>query len=168
MNSLGYIGVYSLLRWHITHEMYESIEHHDVNDYTELIIPISECKNPDHEFIRINTHEFRYKGKMYDIVSQKKVGDSVHFTAIYDPHDEMNFHHLAETVQAQLQTPKNTEMDHSKVVDVMVKGFFSPLFFTKIPVYNSIFSGRHLKKNRSNLLPDSPFVRIPVPPPKIS
>lgn len=168
MNSIGYIAVFGLLRWRITHDVYELIEHHEQKEYTELILPLSILHNPNKDFTRINRTEFRYKGKMYDIVTQKISGNSVHFTVINDPNDERNYQRLAENTNLQTQTPLNTENGKSVLSDIIVKGLFAPLYSVKSAHFKSTLHQSHLSALQNLFLPDSPCLLVPVPPPKIS
>ena len=168
MNSIGYVAVYALIRWHVTHEISELIEHHDENEFSELILPLSVVQQPNKDFTRLNKREFRYKGKMFDIVTQKRIGQAIHFIVIHDPNDEQNFNRLAENTNLQSQTPKNTETGKSVLIDIIAKGLFSPLYSVKSTTYQAILHQHSLALIQNIFLPETPCLRVPVPPPKIS
>lgn len=166
MNAIGYVGLYALMRWHIVHEISELIERHDSEDYSELILSKKQIDSADGQFTRINKHEFRYKGKMYDIVSQNKIGDSIRYTVIHDRKDELNFDRLATNTNLQDQSSADSPAHKSALLDTMVKNLYAPLFFQvtrryNIKTFSSIISAIQLQN-----LPDTPFLQVPVPPPK--
>lgn len=168
MNSIGYVAVYGLFRWHITHEIFELIEHHDRNKYTELILPLSVVQHPDKNFIRLNDREFRYKGKMYDIVSQKLTNNTVHFIVIHDKNDERNFNRLAENTNLQSQTPGNMKTGKSTVPDTFIKVLFSPLFSVRSTSFHVSLTQNSTALSQNMLFPESPCIQVPVPPPRMA
>lgn len=167
MNSIGYVGLYGLLRWHDTHRIHELIEHHDRSDYKNLILPVSVYENQsDDTFIKLNDHEFRYHGEMYDIVSQKRVGNAIHFVVIQDNKDERNFHRLAVNTHLQTQSPKTSGTNKTTLLDVIVKSFLTFLYVPNEPANRSEITGKNVFNAKKLTLPRSPFLRVPVPPPK--
>ena len=168
MNSIGYIALYGMFRWHITHEISELIEHHDSQEFAELILPLSIIQNPGKDFTRTGRREFRYQGKMYDIVSQKLSGNFMHFTVIHDPNDERNFQKLSKNTAMHSQSPQNTENGKSVLIDIIVKGLFSSLFSQTLASHLSILSRGSLFSIQHGILPDSPTLQVLVPPPQCS
>ncbi|HKI45625.1 MAG TPA: hypothetical protein VKA08_09875 [Balneolales bacterium] len=166
MNAIGYVGLYALMRWHIVHEISELVEQHDQAYYSELILSEIQMNPANGQFVRINNHEFRYEGKMYDVVSQKRIGNSIHYTVIHDQKDELNFDRLATDTNLQDHSQQGRKTQKPALLDTMVKNLYAPLFFQVTRRYNirpfrNIISAIHGQN-----LPDTPFLRVPVPPPK--
>jgi len=168
MNAIGYVGLYAITRLQIVHEISELIEHHDTGAYSQLIFSKEDMNPARGHFVRINKHEFRYKGKMYDVVSQQKIGDTIHFTVIHDHRDEINFDQLAANTNLQEQSQANPKSADHVLLDTMVKSLFAPLYF---PSTKPISFKPHIHALTALFcfeLPANPFQRVPVPPPKIS
>ena len=166
MNAIGYVGLYALMRWHIVHEISELIERHDQADYSELVLTENQMGRANGQFFRINEHEFRYKGKMYDVVSQKQVGTSIHYTVIHDQKDELNFYRLATDTDLQDQSHQANKTQKTDVLDTMVKSLFAPLYFpsstSNTEKRDTVFFIAYCQTT----LPEIPYLRVPVPPPK--
>ena len=168
MDAIGYVGLYALTRWQIVHEISELIEQHDSADYSELILSESQMNPASGQFVRINDHEFRYKGKMYDVVSQKRVGSNIHYTVIHDQKDELNFSRLATDTNLQDQAPQGSKTQKSALLDTMVKSLFSVFYFPSSGRNNNKESAGYFTASAQFDLPDIPYMRVPVPPPRVT
>lgn len=168
INSIGYVGIFGFLRWQITHKISELIEHHDEGRYTKLVLPVSAYDQSNPQLEKINAHEFRYKGNMYDIVSQKRIGDTIHFIVIHDLRDQANFHRLAVASRLQSQTSSGTHSGKANISGSVLKDLFAPIFTNKIPQYTSLFTATSVITSEALQLPKTPFLPVPVPPPKNS
>ncbi len=169
MNAIGYVGLYALMRWQIVHEISELIRRdgHDSADYSKLVLSESQMNPASGQFVRINNHEFRYKGKMYDVVSQKQIGTTIHYTVIHDQKDELNFDRLATDSNLQDQSHQWGKAQKPAIPDTMVKSLFAPLYFTSSSSNKEKrATGFVITFSQSNL-PEIPYLQVPVPPPKV-
>ncbi len=102
-NLVGYLAVYTVMKYRIQGEVKEMIK---------ASVPISELASfsfltadLDREAAAIQwmaDDEFRYEGRMYDIVSVHVNGDSTHFNCINDVQEERLFADLGDHVRRQM------------------------------------------------------------------
>ena len=97
-NLMGYYFVFSYNQYLVRSEMKSFIK----AGYFEESYIVLKIGNSD--FIRIDKGEFRYKGKLYDIVSETKSGNFTTFRCINDKNEEKllaGFHHYFELASSQ-------------------------------------------------------------------
>jgi len=97
-NMMGYYFVFSYDQYLVRSEMKSFIR----AGYFEDSYVVLKIANFD--FIRVDKGEFRYKGKLYDIVSETKSGDSTTFKCINDKNEERllaGFHRTFELASSQ-------------------------------------------------------------------
>jgi hypothetical protein len=97
-NMMGYYFVFSYNQYLVRSEMKSFIK----AGYFEDSYVVLKIANSD--FIRVDKGEFRYKDKLYDIVSETKSGDSTLFKCINDKNEERllaGFHRTFELASSQ-------------------------------------------------------------------
>jgi len=86
VNTMGYYVLFRLRQMQIQHEMVEGIRHglyHPSITRLEILHP-----ERDRDFIRHGNREFTYQGKMYDIVVERRGGDTTFFYCLRDKKEE--------------------------------------------------------------------------------
>jgi hypothetical protein len=97
-NMMGYYFVFNYNQYLVRSEMKSLIK----SGYFEDSYVVLKIANRD--FIRVDKGEFRHKGKLYDIVSETKSGDSTLFKCINDKNEERllaGFHRTLELASSQ-------------------------------------------------------------------
>ncbi len=84
-NTMGCFFIFEMNKYLVKREMQEVIRHQN-RIFTRLVVPMADF-NPDLQ--RPEKHEIRYKGNMYDVVSEQRCGDAVVFYCIRDHKEEM-------------------------------------------------------------------------------
>lgn len=85
-NTLGYYFVFSFNRFFIRSEMRSLLRSGYFKDNYVTLEILNLPHNPD--FKRIDKNEFRYKGNLYDIISEKKNGNVTVFKCVNDLQEE--------------------------------------------------------------------------------
>jgi len=84
---------------------------------TELVRFKFLAGKPDPDFQRVEEHEFRYAGKMYDIVRQESHGDTTWYHCISDEKETQLFANLEDLVKKELvENPQ-----HRKQIDELLR-----------------------------------------------
>ena len=83
------------------------------NELTKIIIPNSELTSSSSEFRQTDENEFIYKGKYYDVVRKKTIGDITIFYCINDSNEEKLFDELTEHVKQN--TEQNAPLKNKSV-----------------------------------------------------
>lgn len=115
-----------------------------------------------HDFYRLafNRHEISLKGKMYDIVSSRIIGDKVELTVIHDTKEESMIDELNEFVE---------QLNHAgaklpKFLKQQLPLFYTPLFenvISPIALINEV----HFNQFKS--IPLSITIEVCGPPPQV-
>jgi len=117
--------------------------------------------NNSQHFQRIHSREFRYCGKMYDIIKEVKKGSTTTFYCINDKKEE----ELMESISKYFQT-SDDGMTSVKYSGKILKNIFFPLYFESTKL-NSEFELAH----QNILIFDSiclvNYYDVELPPPKI-
>jgi hypothetical protein len=101
-NIMGYYFVFSYNQYLVRREMKSQIRAGYFEESLFVLNIINPSLNPD--FKRIDKGEFRYKGKLYDIISEKNSGNMTTFHCINDKNEEKllaGFHHYFELASTQ-------------------------------------------------------------------
>jgi hypothetical protein len=115
-NTFGQIGLFLFVQNHLRNEIKEIIRNNPDKSKLEVItIPNSIIKNQESIFKRIDDKEFRYKGKMYDIVMEKNLAGSVQFYCINDK--------LEEKLIARFSDLKNNDNSKGLLRNNLIKQF---------------------------------------------
>ena len=91
-NAAGYLLIYSVLQSHLKEIAEEKISASKLeNRVTILAFSKSDINDGRSQLKFIDEKEFSYKGKMYDIITEKIVNDSIYFECFSDiDEDELN------------------------------------------------------------------------------
>lgn len=151
-NIVGFYFVFIQKQLAIKREVKKIILQKIPEDELELIkIPVN-SNNKDFKWVE-KDKEFRYKGKMYDIVKQKIVDGFIYFYCINDKKEESLFKYLAEHIKNIIDanaplSEKNKNITKNIIIDIalisrysyrIINSFFKVKFFQGISLYNSIF-----------------------------
>jgi hypothetical protein len=106
-NTLGYYFVFSYNRYLVRREMKIQVKAGLFKESTIILKILNPAFNAD--FRRVDKGEFIYKGKMYDIVTEKTSGNFTTFSCIHDKNEEKllaGFHGYFEQAIAQKNPEK--------------------------------------------------------------
>jgi hypothetical protein len=86
-NSMGLYLIFELNKYLIRQEIKAMVD----SNRSHRQITLLRIINPEHnqDFIRIESREIRYKGKLYDIIREKKEGDCHLFYCFHDVKEEL-------------------------------------------------------------------------------
>ncbi len=114
--STGYYLYFRIQQQHIRHEIRQQIKAGIPEDELVLLkIPRSVQENRD-EFQRIHDHEFRYQGKMYDIIRQENHGEATWFLCISDEKETLLFARLDEQVKKEMKTLPGNDKQRERLL----------------------------------------------------
>jgi len=85
-NIFGYYFIYQYNRFLIRLEVKARIRSGTMNEQAEILVLSNPL--PSHDFRWINRKEFRYRGRLYDVISIKRNGDSTLIHCINDKNEE--------------------------------------------------------------------------------
>lgn len=123
--SAGYIIVFKVQQNLIRHEIKQQIKS-GVPESEQVLLVISHAIQQNREvFQRIHSREFRYYGKMYDVIKQEDKNGTTWFFCISDEQETSLFARLDEQVKKEMQTPAS-EKQREKL-----QQWGNPLFFTE-------------------------------------
>jgi len=106
--SVGYFALFWKEQSEIRAEMRENIEKRKVPEtaYTTIKIPLEQLE----EIVWIDEHEFRYKGELYDLVSQKVENGLVTIVGLNDKKEE----HLIKKYDREEKRQSNSPSSRKK------------------------------------------------------
>ena len=161
-NTVGYYFVFSYNQFTIRHEIHCLIRSRYFEGSCITLQITTPLSNPDFKWL--NQSEFRYKGVLYDVCSQKTVGIVTTFHCINDKQEERLiavFHHSQEFAFSQ-NNPSRAKHASAMLYHViklaLVENYWTqpPQYPTEIAFFNSIH-------------PLSSILHPPVyPPPKFA
>jgi hypothetical protein len=151
-NMMGYYFVFSYNQYLVRREMKSRIKAGYFAESSVVLKIINPASNPD--FIRIDKGEFRYKGKLYDIISEKTTGNVTVFLCINDKNEEAllaGFHHSFDIASAQNDPAK---AKHARALiyhvikialteSLLIKPLQKPVAFSFIIPFYPLFSIFH-------------------------
>ena len=156
-NSAGYLIVYQFRRSVIRSEMKSQIKN-GIPDNELVIITIT--KENSHQVDWKEKHEFRYQGKMYDVVRSTIATNGTHqYFCITDEQETTLFNHLDELVLRQMKSNKHNRTN---------KGFYfvgSLVYLEHISKFAIYLSGSEFLFHSFSLSYQSPVFEIQLPPP---
>ncbi len=114
--STGYFLFFKIQQHQIRHEIKHQMKA-GVPE-TELVllkIPLSTQENRN-EFQRIHSKEFRYQGKMFDVVRQENQDGTTWFYCICDEKETLLFSHLDEQVKNKMKNLPGNEKQRERLL----------------------------------------------------
>ena len=163
----GQLGMFGALigRHHARQQMEDQItaaseEGEDITNAQHLTISRSQLQSSNSSFVRVEEHEFWYRGNLYDIVSQDWQGDIWHVWVVHDREEERYLEVLAETLNAPTLKESTVPVQHQSLVQV--PRALTPTALLSVP-------DPHLRSQsfpRASLAHhDAPYLAVPHPPP---
>ncbi|MBE9467685.1 MAG: hypothetical protein IMY72_05100 [Bacteroidetes bacterium] len=160
-NYVGFFSLFLFNQYKIKKEVKHQIKQQvPVNELVLLKIPFELEKTRNLIFQRIHKGEFRYKGKMYDIVKSNVKNDTTFYYCINDTKEEKLFEDLDKHIEDYINTNKTKNHNKIKIKKTITNYFFSDLNFL---FFNSSKKISYFQK-KYNL--NKIFIEIPDPPPK--
>jgi hypothetical protein len=105
IQTAGPVLAFSLLQNQIRRDVRKRIKAGvSESDLVHLAIPKSLEQSPNTRFQRIHSREFRFDGRMYDIVRQEVRGDTTYYACIYDHAETALFADLHLMMQDEMQS----------------------------------------------------------------
>lgn len=125
--SAGYLIVFKVQQTLIRHEIKQQIKA-GIPESEQVLLIISHATQQNREvFQRIHSREFRYHGKMYDVIKREEKNGTTWFYCIGDEQETRLFARLDEQVRKEMQTPAS-EKQREKL-----QQWVNPLFFNENP-----------------------------------
>lgn len=158
-NLSGYYVVFRALQYRVRREIKHRIKQNVSDD--ELVL-ISIANDNCLTWTKPNK-EFRYKGEMYDIVSQETKEDMILYYCIHDFKESKLFADLDEHVQKHItDNPKQR-----KKAESLLKKITKDYFFQVLIISNSHRVPQNLKYKKYLQAYDSIYLKVLTPPPKL-
>lgn len=124
--STGYYLYFRIQQQHIRHEIKQQIKAGVPEDEIVLLKLSRTIQDNWDEFQWIHDHEFRYQGKMYDIVRQEDHGETTWFYCIRDEKETLLFARLDEQVKNEMQNMPGNDRQRERLMQ-----WYNTLFFSE-------------------------------------
>ena len=131
-----------------------------LEDLQHLTIPRVERQSSTSSFVRVEEHEFRYQGNLYDVVYEEWRGDVLHAWVLHDREEEQYLDALAQA------------MDTSMLEESTVPGQQRPVGYRPLAVAPNGPAPLPSPLVRSQSFPrvsvadhQAPYLEVPHPPP---
>ena len=99
----AYLVIFEIQQYQVRREIKQRIKAGVPEDELVLLeIPAALEENPGATFQRINGHEFRYQGTMYDVIRQERCGKVTRYYCINDEKETRLFANLDNLVHRQM------------------------------------------------------------------
>ncbi len=162
-NAAGHAVVFTAIRYTVRQEVKALLKKGvPESDLHVLSIPLSVEHSASSSFQRIHDGEFRYKGRLYDIVRREMRGDTTVYYCINDTAEEQLFADLDEHVRSALPS-SNAAKSTSPLaaLKLVIKEAMAPSGISHIwPHTSRLMAATELHKYYA-VTPD-----IPTPPPR--
>lgn len=124
--STGYFLFFRVQQYQIRYEIKQQIQA-GVPEAELVLLKISRCIQENrNEFQRIHDHEFRYQGKMYDVVRQEQHGETLWFFCLCDEKETLLFARLDEQVKKEMKNLPGNEKQRERLLQ-----WHNTLFFAE-------------------------------------
>ena len=161
LNSFGYYFIFSYNQGILQGEMRNLIRAGYFKDQYEKIIITNPDTNPDFKWAEKG--EFRYKGKLYDLISVEVTGTTVVFNCINDKKEEQLIarHDQFRDLFAGMNSPERTKNDQT-MQNLLIKQALIKNYVIQSPINSSqvIFFDPVSDLNSISLTPSSPPPRF--------
>ncbi len=124
LQAAGYLFVFEIQKHEIRREIKQQIKA-GVPETELVLLKILERK-PDLTFQHVDKHEFRYDGKMYDVVRQESHGDTTWYYCLADEKETQLFAHLEELVKRDMRQNSERQQRIERLLSLFGQLFFSP------------------------------------------
>lgn len=134
------------------------------NEIQHLTLTRAERQSAGSSFVRIDDREFRYQGKLYDIVREEWRGEVWHVWVLHDREEERHLEALAQRASQAGEAPRlegSGEPDHRR-----------PLGYRPIALVPPALSSLAFPQLRTRVFPcvsftapQAPYLEVPHPPP---
>ena len=124
LQAAGYIVVFEIQKHGIRREIKQQIKA-GVPEAELVLLKFCEGKS-EPAFQRVDEHEFRYGGKMYDIVRQENHGDTTWYYCLADEKETQLFAHLEELVKRGMRQNPEQQQRLERLLSIFGLLFFSP------------------------------------------
>jgi len=159
----GYVLIFKVQQYQIRKEMKHRIKNGVPEEELALLkIPRKLEEESNHVFQRIHEREFRYEGKMYDIVRQEQYGDTTWYYCVSDEKETVLFANLDDLVNREAsQNPQRKQQ--SEELQRLLNTFFVVQHNRPYPVSSPGEGGLIDYRFDIQTWINTP----PVPPPKV-
>jgi hypothetical protein len=123
----GHFGLFKAKQYKARKEI-NAIIKAGVPDSLQVNFYLDEIQSESKLFIWIHSKEFRYKGQMYDVISEKEENGRVLLTCIHDVKESGLFADLDKMIQKQM----NSDSQHQSSRKQWIK-LFQSLFYDENP-----------------------------------
>ncbi|MFN0158357.1 MAG: hypothetical protein ACKVRP_09845 [Bacteroidota bacterium] len=153
-NLFGYMGTFLIAQAQIRKEIKQLIKQ---SVPEEKLVRISITSETASSLEWIKSFEFRYQGKLFDIMRTEHAGDTTHYTCINDVKEQGLFAGLDEHVRRQMESDARTSG-----ANTAFKEHVPSISLTDPPILLVC-----ILKFCPPLFPPSHINEVPFPPPKV-
>ncbi|MEO6883363.1 MAG: hypothetical protein ABI199_04975 [Bacteroidia bacterium] len=158
----GFYVAYVVLHKQNQKTFFSLVQKNNFSKFKTLRISNEEMENTS-VFQKKNSDEFRYKGKMYDIVRQHKTKNETVFYCYEDENDSS----LSTALTNQINNFVHSNDTNNTQKNNFLNSFFNKLYCTHSRILNTFFPGKiGFEKIFFQAEYNSPHGKVPVPPPK--
>lgn len=114
---MGYFALFWKEQSEIRAEMHDNIEKRKISEaaYTTIKIPLTQLD----EIVWIDEHEFRYKGELYDLVSQKVENGLVTIVGLNDKKEQELIKKYDKNEKKEHNSPNSRKKNKFQVLDYL-------------------------------------------------
>jgi hypothetical protein len=135
----GFYVIFQAMRYQVRKEIKRQIKQ-GIPPEALTVLGFSKKVKPEN-FYWVESHEFRYKGSMYDVVKQAENQDSIFYYCINDVQEETLFAGLGQQVKKHLTT--QTSAGQSGVFENILISYAQPFIlsqFLSIHFYQTVYT----------------------------
>jgi len=141
LQAAGYFFVFKLQQHEIRQEIKQQIKAGVPEEELVLFkIPQILGEKPPATFQRIHAREFRYNGKLYDIVREETHGDTTWYYCLPDEKETQLFANLDELVKRDMDQNPARQQQRERILQL-----FGPLFFSRHQDFPFLDSAEEVK-----------------------
>ncbi|MDZ7716564.1 MAG: hypothetical protein U5J95_10160 [Balneolaceae bacterium] len=161
-NFIGAGFVYNVWLYSIKNEVKQNLRSELGKEYRVIKVPKSWATSPPSEFKWHEDHEFRYRGQMYDVISQEEHGDQIWYFCYWDKAETELLNNLSAYVSSFLQQQPEQKKKTQHLIIILKNVFLlfenNYLPNIKLPSFSLLPENIMLVRN---------FQDVETPPPRV-
>lgn len=122
MATVGRYVAVKVVQWDIRRDMAASIRAGLPEDNLVLIKIFTH--QPPKDFVRVESHEFRYQGGSYDIVREEIIGDSTYFYCVYDERETALYANMDQHILDEMSHNPERQKQRAQLLENIPKFYF--------------------------------------------
>jgi hypothetical protein len=134
----GYFVAFRALQYQVKKEIKTRLKQGVPDSELELITVSADPDKHPADFHKIDRHEVKYRGSMYDIVRTEHRGDSIYYHCIKDEDETRLFAGLDGHVKREISLQSASGKQSAKTLKNHIKDYLQPKQERPLPIYSNI------------------------------